>query len=68
MPSYLLKWVKVYCLLVSGKTIFYLGTVNIAMEGVFVVCVCGGGGGGGVGGGGGGGGGNISMLSGFELI
>ena len=38
LPSYLLKWVKVYCLLVSGKTIFHLGTVNIAMEGVFVVC------------------------------
>ena len=39
---------KIYCLLLSGKTIFHLGTVNIAMEGVFVVCVCvcGGGGGG----------------------
>ena len=35
-----LKWVKVYCLLVSGKTIFLLGTVNIAMG----VCVWGGGG------------------------
>ena len=40
-----------------GKTIFHLGTVNIAMEGVFVVCVCGGRGGG-----------NISMLFGFNLI
>ena len=30
----------VYCLLISGKTIFHLGTVNIAMESVLVVCVC----------------------------
>ena len=54
---FVLKWVKVYCLLVSGKTILHLGTVNVAMEGVFVVCVCVWGGGG-----------NILMLSGFNLI
>ena len=59
LPSYLLKWVKVYCLLVSGKTIFHSGTLNIAMEGVFVVCltvcVC-------VGWGGGGGGQHINAI------
>ena len=47
LPSYLLKWVKVYCLLVRGKTLFHSGTLNIAMEGVFVVCLCVGGGEGG---------------------
>ena len=49
--------VMFYCLLVSGKTLFHSDTLNIAMEGVFVVCLCVCGGGG-----------DISMLSSFNLI